>query len=317
MTVSMRAEHDLSPVEIDSIEDRLYDHNRRAIGRDDGQGLSFVIRDEMDRIVGVAAGYSWAGTSELKQLWIDHPYRGRGYARALLNAFVTEAAARGVRRIWVASYNFQAPEMYEKAGFERVAELAGWPEGHSNIVLCKTLAAQSRTPVTVRIRESTPADGSRVLEIWRRAVDATHHFLTLTDRRDIDAEVATFLPGASLDLAVDETDRAIGFMLLDGGRMEALFVDPDIHGSGVGRALVEDAVRRHPGLSADVNEQNHQAIGFYERLGFEHLGRSAIDGQGRPYPLIHLRHARSASLPVGSPGEKRPSFPTSPNGSSI
>jgi ribosomal protein S18 acetylase RimI-like enzyme len=112
--------------------------NRCVIGRDDGRGLGFVIRDEMGRAIGVAAGYSWAGTSEIKQMWVDEAYRGRGYARELLNAFVTEAAGRGVRRIWVASYDFQAPGLYEKVGFKRVAELAGWPEGRSNVVLCKT-----------------------------------------------------------------------------------------------------------------------------------------------------------------------------------
>ena len=127
--------HDLSPIEIDAIEECLDNHNRRAIGRNDSRGLGFVIRDETGRSIGVAAGYSWAGTSELKQMWIDEAYRGRGYARELLNAFVAEAAGRGVRRIWVASYDFQAPGMYEKAGFERVAEFARWPEGRSNIVL--------------------------------------------------------------------------------------------------------------------------------------------------------------------------------------
>jgi ribosomal protein S18 acetylase RimI-like enzyme len=50
------------------------------------QGLGFVIRDEVGQMIGVAAGYTWAGTSELKQMWIDKAYRGRGYARALLNA---------------------------------------------------------------------------------------------------------------------------------------------------------------------------------------------------------------------------------------
>jgi len=137
----VQPQHDLPLVEIDAIEECLYNFNQGAIGRDDGRGLSFVIRDGKGRMIGVAAGYSWAGTSELKQMWIDERYRGRGYWRELLNAFVTEAASRGVRRIWVASYDFQAPGMYEKAGFERVAEFAGWPEGHSNIVLCKTLIA--------------------------------------------------------------------------------------------------------------------------------------------------------------------------------
>jgi ribosomal protein S18 acetylase RimI-like enzyme len=56
-----------------------------------------------------------------------------------LNAFVTEARSRGVLQIWVASYDFQAPGMYEKAGFKRMAEFEGWPEGHTNVVLCKTL----------------------------------------------------------------------------------------------------------------------------------------------------------------------------------
>ena len=93
-------------------------------------------------MIGVAAGHTWSGSSELKQMWIDEAYRGRGYARALLNAFVAEARSRGVRRIWVASHDFQAPGMYEKAGFKRMAEFEGWPDGHINVVLCKTLSGR-------------------------------------------------------------------------------------------------------------------------------------------------------------------------------
>ena len=149
-----------------------------------------------------------------------------------------------------------------------------------------------RPAMVTRIRKSTPADGPRVIEIWRRAVDATHDFLTPEDRQAIDAEVCSFLPVTPLDLVVDEADRAIGFMLLDGSHMEALFVDPDFHGSGIGRRLVDEAISRHPNLSTTVNEQNSRATGFYERLGFERCGGSPIDSQGRPYPLIHLRYAR-------------------------
>ncbi|MEK2602045.1 acetyltransferase [Burkholderia arboris] len=147
----------------------------------------------------------------------------------------------------------------------------------------------------IRIRKSTQADGARVLDIWRSAVDATHHFLSDDDRRAIESDVVAFLPDAPLDLAVDDTDRAIGFMLLDGGHLEALFVDPAHHGAGVGRRLVEAALKRHPDLSTDVNEQNEAAAGFYERLGFERTGRSALDGQGRAYPLIHLRYRATPS----------------------
>jgi ribosomal protein S18 acetylase RimI-like enzyme len=142
MTLQIESRHDLSPNEIDAIENRLVEHNSRATGHRDGQGLAFIVRDEAGRTIGAAAGYTWSGTSELKQMWVDEAYRGRGYARALLDAFVTEARSRGVRRIWVASYDFQAPGLYEKAGFKRVAEFEGWPEGHVNVVLCKTLSQE-------------------------------------------------------------------------------------------------------------------------------------------------------------------------------
>jgi len=140
VSLQIEPRHDLSPDEIDAIEDRLYDHNSDATGHHDARGLGFVIRNDVGELIGVVTGFTWSGTSELKQVWIDEAYRGRGYARALLKAFIAEACSRGVRRIWVASHDFQAPGFYEKAGFKRMAEFEGWPEGHINVVLCKTLS---------------------------------------------------------------------------------------------------------------------------------------------------------------------------------
>jgi GNAT superfamily N-acetyltransferase len=131
--------HDATPLEVDWIEDRLYEFNCAATGRHDGKGLGFVIRDSNGEIVGAANGYTWAGVSELKQMWVHEAHRGSGYGRALLEAFVGEATRRGVRRIWVASYDFQAPRMYEKFGFKRVADFDGWPDGHVNTILCKEI----------------------------------------------------------------------------------------------------------------------------------------------------------------------------------
>lgn len=142
----------------------------------------------------------------------------------------------------------------------------------------------------IRIRDSREGDGGRVLDIWRAAVDATHDFLEPADRAAIEQEVADFLPFAPLHLAVDDQDRPLAFMALDAEHMDALFVDPAARGRGVGAALVRHALTLHPGLTTDVNEQNGQAVGFYEHLGFARTGRSALDGQGRAYPLIHLAY---------------------------
>lgn len=142
----------------------------------------------------------------------------------------------------------------------------------------------------IEIRRSTPEDGRRVVDIWRSAVDATHFFLNEDDRRSIEVEVVAFLPKAPLWLAIID-GNAVAFMLLNDWHMEALFVDASHRGSGAGRTLVTHALTLCEALTTDVNEQNTQAIGFYEHLGFKRTGRSSLDAQGRPYPLIHLRHA--------------------------
>ncbi|MDG4717411.1 MULTISPECIES: acetyltransferase [Thalassospira] len=143
----------------------------------------------------------------------------------------------------------------------------------------------------ITIRASRPGEGDRIIEIWRGAVDATHDFLTPEDRLAIDDLVCGFLPDVPLWLAVDGKDYPLGFMLIDGGHMEALFVDPACRGKGIGAALLRHGLVLHPAMTTDVNEQNPQAIGFYEKMGFVRIGRSALDRQGRPYPLIHLKYA--------------------------
>ncbi|MDR2299448.1 MAG: acetyltransferase [Comamonas sp.] len=142
----------------------------------------------------------------------------------------------------------------------------------------------------ISIRHSRPDEGQRALEIWRRAVDATHDFLSAEDRQAIDAMVSDFLPQAPLWFAVDESDHPWAFMLLDKDHLEALFVDPERHGTGLGSALIRHALTMHPRMTTDVNEQNPRALGFYQKMGFQPTGRSALDGQGRPYPLIHLQY---------------------------
>lgn len=152
----------------------------------------------------------------------------------------------------------------------------------------------------VTIRRSRADDCERVIAIWRDAVDATHDFLSRGDRIAIDELVCSFLPNAPLWLAVDGEDRPLAFMLIDEGHLEALFVDPAVRGTGVGAALVRHGLVLHPQMTTDVNEQNGQAMGFYEHMGFERVGRSPIDGQGRPYPLLHLVRRNSESAGVQS-----------------
>ena len=52
--------------------------------------------------------------------------------------------------------------------------------------------------------------------------------------------------------------------------------------------MLKNAIKTQDAQKVDVNEQNPDAIGFYENLGFSVVGRSPLDGQGNPFPLFHL-----------------------------
>lgn len=141
------------------------------------------------------------------------------------------------------------------------------------------------------IRMSRPSEASEVIQIWKSSVDATHDFLTAHDRQEIEKEVVSFFSETPVWVATNQDDQPLGFMFLHEGHLEALFVAASARGLGIGKRLISHALALHPELSIDVNEQNQQAVGFYQHMGFEVSGRSGRDNQGRPYPLLHLRMA--------------------------
>lgn len=89
----------------------------------------------------------------------------------------------------------------------------------------------------------------------------------------------------------DDAGVVQGFMGMSGSNMDALFLAPEFQHRGGGRQMVRHAQALHGELTVDVNEQNAAARAFYEACGFVVEGRSELDDQGRPYPLLHLRLA--------------------------
>jgi len=146
---------------------------------------------------------------------------------------------------------------------------------------------------TIRLLREDEQD--RLHEIWSDAVRATHGFISEEHFRHFSQIVREeMLPQGGLWVAAGADDRAIAWMQIEGRKVEALFVDPDFHRRGAGRALMEQARRLSPVLELDANEQSG-AVAFYRRLGFVETGRSEADGRGLPYPLVHMRLEPSAS----------------------
>lgn len=77
-------------------------------------------------------------------------------------------------------------------------------------------------------------------------------------------------------------------MGIEGNKLEMLFVHPQCRARGLGKKMVNHALSLGVRY-VDVNEQNPQAVGFYEHLGFCRFRRSELDGQGNPFPILHLK----------------------------
>jgi putative acetyltransferase len=139
-----------------------------------------------------------------------------------------------------------------------------------------------------QIRLAETEDYPKIMEIWESAVTATHDFLTEEDFNYFkEAIPKDYLPQLNVYL-ISEDDEAKGFASVAGDTLEMLFIHNDARGKGYGKKLYE-WMKETTGLTkVDVNEQNPQAIGFYEKMGFKRVRRSEKDGSGKNYPLIHM-----------------------------
>ena len=88
--------------------------------------------------------------------------------------------------------------------------------------------------------------------------------------------------------AKDGDGEIQGFCGVHDGNIEMLFISPDARGKGVGAILAAHAINEQGASKVDVNEQNEQALGFYRHIGFKVTGRSPLDRQRKPYPLLHM-----------------------------
>lgn len=138
------------------------------------------------------------------------------------------------------------------------------------------------------IKPYKPEERHHYLVVWEESVLATHHFLEPHVFQTI-KKIVSDLDFLELEtFGLWEGDELLGFVGIDGNKIEMLFLSPGHRGKGYGRFLMEFALDKYAVNSLDVNEQNPEALGFYLHMGFEVQGRSEIDSLGLPYPILHL-----------------------------
>ncbi len=119
------------------------------------------------------------------------------------------------------------------------------------------------------IREYTANDTHALIAIWEQANALAHPFLTQDFVAFVkDAMHNTFLPNAET-WVIEKDGTPIGFIAMIGNEIGGLFLDPDQHGQGYGRAMVDHVAGLKGPLRVEVFKDNKVGHAFYERYGFE------------------------------------------------
>ena len=141
----------------------------------------------------------------------------------------------------------------------------------------------------IEVQERTKDLIQQLLMVWEKSVRETHLFLSDDEIETIKQYVPEALNGvAHLIIANDEEGHSVAFMGIEDEVLEMLFITPEQRGKGLGKALLGFGVEKYGVKKLTVNEQNPQARGFYEHLGFEVYKRTDTDEQGDPYPLLYM-----------------------------
>ena len=122
------------------------------------------------------------------------------------------------------------------------------------------------------IRKYRADDLAGLLDVWYDASKVAHPFLTRgfleQERRNV---IQEHLPIAET-WVFEEEGRVVGFIALIGNEVGGIFVTPERHGQGIGRALTDHARASRDHLELEVFEANEIGRGFYDAYGFDIVG---------------------------------------------
>lgn len=91
--------------------------------------IEIIATDEQNEIIGGLYGRSIWGTLEVKTFVVKPENRNKGIGRKLIIEAEKEAKNRNCRFISLDTFSFQAPEFYEKLGFEKIGTETDFPKG--------------------------------------------------------------------------------------------------------------------------------------------------------------------------------------------
>lgn len=141
----------------------------------------------------------------------------------------------------------------------------------------------------INIRPILNEDTDTLVKIWLEASSFAHGFLG-AERLALHAvQVRDIYLQQAENWVITQDHKPVGFIGLIDQFIGGLFIDPHVHGRGLGKQLLNHAMQLKTLLELDVYALNTQAHGFYLRNGFVETARNPTDSEGLPFAVIHMR----------------------------
>ena len=121
------------------------------------------------------------------------------------------------------------------------------------------------------IRQYKHTDLNEVLISWEAATRLAHPFMSdeFIEQEKINI-TDVYMPNTDTWVAVIN-NKVHGFIALMGNEVGALFLSPEFHGKGIGKALMDKAQELHGNLEVVVARENPIGRKFYQRYGFQFM----------------------------------------------
>lgn len=277
----------------------LADEQESMIDRYLERGDLFVMYDEgeTEAIAVAVVTQEENGISELKNLAVAPACQRKGYGRQMIN-FICQHYADTCHTLLVGTGDSrQTISFYESCGFTYSHTLPDFftlnydhPIVEDGKVLTDMIYLQRKliqlhcTPSSERTDDLIHT----LVDLWNASVRATHHFLTEEDILRLTPFVYEAIRGITTLIVSYQDNQPLGFIGIEGEKIEMLFVAPAQIGKGIGKQLIRKAIENYHIRYVDVNEQNPQAAGFYRHLGFQVFERTETDEQGNPFPILKM-----------------------------
>jgi putative acetyltransferase len=151
--------------------------------------------------------------------------------------------------------------------------------------------------MSVRIRSASPGDATALVAVYRAAVGALGGDHYTNDERAAWRNAVTeeamregVIASETRSFVAEIDERVVGFSTLHEREVRAVYVRPAVQGQGIGAILLgaveETAATRD--IQTLTVAASLNAVGFYERQGYEAVGKGAMDLGGRSIRCVEM-----------------------------